>query len=376
MANLRSRSCSRRKFLRAGAAAVLGGALAGCRRSADLPPTEVAADPRSLRSLADLLGIHWGTTTGWLFQAEDLKLRARFRGILEREFNQTTIGWGLCWSEIEPREAEITFVIPDTQFEYAEKVGMALCGHPLVFSTAPASLPDWLLRSRLSRPQLIRRFEEHIHRVVRRYRGRVKDWVVVNEPLCPPYRSRDFFAEKIGPEYIPIAFAAARAADPDARLIYNDTDNHTPTGLTHGLTMQHLKTLRARNLVDVVGLQMHLDGRNPPSREALLDAIRGYELPVHVTELDINMKGTGSDRKQQFETQARIFSGVVEACLDGGVKRITVWEIGDRYSWLVVRTPGSSDISPDAAPTLFDDHLEPKPGYQAVKNAFLARLTS
>jgi endo-1,4-beta-xylanase len=373
--NLPAGSCSRRTFLQLGSAAFLGGALAGCSSPPDLPALDSPTDPRSLRKLADELGIQWGTTlSGWLFQAEDLQLRARFRSTMEREFNLAMLGWGLFWASLEPREGELTFAIPDALVEYAQKNRLAACGHTLVYSTFPESLPGWLTRLRLSRAQMAKRLQEHVHRVVRRYQGRIQDWVVVNEPWCPPYRPRDFFVETIGPEYIELALEAARSADPNARLIYNDTQNHTPAGICYALTQKNLARLKARRLVDVVGLQMHLDGKNPPRREDLVDTIQRYELPVHVTELDINMKGTGRDQRQQFGAQARIFSEVVTAVLDAGVKSITVWEIGDKWSWLVKPTPGNPDVSPDAAPTLFDDQFEPKPGYQAVKSAFLAKL--
>jgi endo-1,4-beta-xylanase len=361
---------SRRAFLQMGPAAFLAGALPGSLAAR-------AEESRSLRSLADDLGILLGTPlSGYNFEAEDRKLRAKYRKIVEREFNMVMIQYGMLWANVEPREGRYDFAFADAGVEWAGKAGLAICGHPLLFGTNLASLPDWLQKARLTKAQMIRRMQEHITRVVTRYKGKIKYWIVVNEPHIPPYRPTDFFVERIGPEYIPIAFEAARAADPAARLILNDTDNHTPAGLTYPLTRRHLKALRGKKpLVDIVGMQMHLEAKTLPAKKAVIQAIKSYGVEVQVTELDINMKGITRDPKVRFALQAKMYRSIVEACLEAGnCKGISVWDFGDQYSWLVKPSPGGADVSPDASPTLFDDDLEPKPAYDAVRDVLQAKV--
>jgi len=68
----------------------------------------------------------------------------------------------------------------------------------------------------------------HVKTIVEHYRGRVKEWVVVNEPYLGN-RNDDVFYKTFGNyDYIKWAFEAAREADPGAVLIYNDTGNHDP----------------------------------------------------------------------------------------------------------------------------------------------------
>jgi hypothetical protein len=61
----------------------------------------------------------------------------------------------------------------------------------------------------------------------RRYRGRVFCWDVVNEPIYVEHGRADnlrktVFLDQIGPDYLDLAYRAARAADPDAHLVVNE----------------------------------------------------------------------------------------------------------------------------------------------------------
>lgn len=63
----------------------------------------------------------------------------------------------------------------------------------------------------------------HITNEVTHYKGQCYAWDVVNEGLSDSTGYRDsIFYETIGEYYIPLAFAAAGAADPDAKLYYNE----------------------------------------------------------------------------------------------------------------------------------------------------------
>jgi endo-1,4-beta-xylanase len=369
---------SRRAFLRAGGAACLGGSLAGGVVLAAPPTTPARPDPRPLRKLADELGIQIGTCiSGWLFTHENALVLTKYRALLAREFNLAVVSWNTTWAGIEPREGVLDFSVPDMQVVWAQKARMNILGHALVFPTNPEFFPEWLRKASLNKEKATRLLRNHITRVLRRYKGKVKNWLVTNEPHHPVYRREDFFMDKIGPEYMEIAYETARSADPTARLIYSDANNHTPTGPTTELTKKHLKTLKARKLVDGVALQMHLEGKHPTKKQEIIDAMKAYELPVWVTELDINMKGAADTPRKRLDLQAGQYREAVEACLDSGVcKTISFWEVGDQWSWLVKPTPGGPEVSPEAAPTLFDDNLDPKPAYKAVKDLLVARVAA
>ena len=73
--------------------------------------------------------------------------------------------------------------------------------------------------------------QQHIEKVLRRYRGRVREYVVVNEPLHGDWRRTglhpNVWLKRIGRDYFRLAFEHARRVDPDARLILNELGRTT-----------------------------------------------------------------------------------------------------------------------------------------------------
>jgi endo-1,4-beta-xylanase len=71
------------------------------------------------------------------------------------------------------------------------------------------------------------------------------------------------------------------------------------------------------------------------------------------------------DQNHRWQVQASIYKSMLEACLEAGVcKGFTMWGFADMYSWLVVGT----NATPNSEPTMFDDQLQPKPAYFAVRD--------
>src|SRR5271165_4229243 len=100
---------------------------------------------------------------------------------------------------------------------------------------------------------------KHIAAVVGHYKGRVKQWDVVNEAISdtPDELLRQSpWLKAIGEDYIAEAFRAAHDADPDAILVYNDYGIERKGKREKALKL--LKSLIEKKVpVQAVGIQGH-----------------------------------------------------------------------------------------------------------------------
>jgi endo-1,4-beta-xylanase len=138
------------------------------------------------------------------------------------EFGQITPGNSMKWDTIEPSRGQFNYENGDVIADLAEKNGQLLRCHTLVWYN---QLPSWVTNGGFDNATLIEILENHITEEVTHYKGKCYAWDVVNEAISDdsgaPLRN-NVFLETIGEAYIPIAFAAAAAADPEAKLYYND----------------------------------------------------------------------------------------------------------------------------------------------------------
>lgn len=246
-------------------------------------------------------------------------------------------------------------------------------GNPLVYNV---DLPDWLTKGNFTKEQLSQILTDHVSTVVGHYKGKASEWIVANEAYIyyQGYKgiqtkingsNADFpFATQIGGDYIDLAFQAARKADPNATLIYNDFGIEVG-GPKADWIFENVKRLKDKGLVDAVGFQMHLtqppnlDAANPPTKDQIISQIKRYKdigVNVIVTELDVDARRLSGTQEQKLARQAEIYRMVVEACLEGGCKSISVWGLNDADSYL----------GAGASALLFSDN-KPKPAFQAIQ---------
>jgi endo-1,4-beta-xylanase len=332
------------------------------------PAVVAATTLPPLRVMADQLGVTIGTELdGSLFS------NLTYQDIITREFNMATVDSGIYWKSSEPERGKFVLGWTDQNVAFAKARNLVIRGHPLVWvdnSNSWDSRPDWVANGHFTRDEWIGILRNHVTQIVSHYQGQMREWSVVNE-LDP----RGILHTNIGPEYIEMAFEAARQTDPNAILIYNDFWNEYPLRFPYYYnnyqTMEVVERLKNKGLIDGVGLQMHVF--NPqvlPSKDVLIEVMRGYGLPIYITELDVDISQITGTQQVRFAYQADIYRRITDACLESGVcKSMTVWGIGDKYSWVETYLG-----EPNADPTLFDDNLQPKPAYYAVQQSFYDHL--
>lgn len=311
--------------------------------------------PATLRGLSARTHITIGTAV----DVTALGAEADYRTVLNREFTGVTPENAMKWESVEPQQGVFDWSGADAVVANAVANHQLIRGHTLVWHN---QLPAWLTGGTFTDDQLRTILRDHIMTEVRRYRGRVHAWDVVNEALNEDGTMRQtIWLNRLGPGYIADAFRWAHQADPSAKLYYNDF-NLESIGPKSDAALAMVASLRAQGVpISGVGFQGHLDIQFPFPGDLAANMRRFTDLglEVSITEADARMTLPADPDKlaQQAQFYQRMFAACrqVPRCVD-----FTVWGFTDRHSWV----PGT--FSGEGAADLFDENLTPKPAYNAL----------
>ncbi|MBL8552045.1 MAG: endo-1,4-beta-xylanase [Hyphomonadaceae bacterium] len=303
--------------------------------------------------------------------------------LIARHFSSITAENAMKAYAIARGEGVYDFADADALVAFAAANGQIIRGHTLLWhwrSATQNAAPDWFFEG--DRAAVQRRLETYITAVVTHFRGRVYAWDVVNEAASnsdgETYRRSRWF-EALGPDYVEIAFRAARAADPDALLFLNDYDTEQPGKLARLMTI--IDALKAKNVpIDGVGHQLHMRFSDDIAGvRAALAATEARGLVNHVTELDITLYEDpascygaarqaceaafpGPPPADRVAAQARLYGALFrEFAARPSVKSVTFWGVTDALSWL-----HGFPVARPNYPLLFDADGAPKPAFWAV----------
>jgi endo-1,4-beta-xylanase len=275
---------------------------------------------------------------------------SNYTTIAGREFNMATPENEMKWDATEPSQNNFSFAAADRVVSFAQSHGMRIRGHALAWHSQQ---PGWV--GGLSGTALRNAMLNHVSTLAAHYRGVVFAWDVVNEAFADGNGGgrRDSNLQRTGNDWIEAAFRAARAADPGAKLCYNDYNIDVWTAAKTQAVANMIRDFKARGVpIDCVGLQSHFTGGSsyPSSYRTTLSNFAALGVDVHITELDIT------------NANATAYGNVVNDCY--AVARcmgITVWGVRDSDSW----RSGES-------PLLFDGGGNKKAAYNSVLTALNA----
>lgn len=274
--------------------------------------------------LKDLAANH-DVNLGVLTYAHRLEDRV-YPDIIRSQYEFVTIDGGAHFSDIRPTPTDYDYSKADKIIAFAEANNMNVQLHHLLWGDRVV-LPAWLTNGNYTKKQLRNMQREHITNLVSRYKGRVREYTVINEPFTEAkhiYGLRSWWQEQLGddPKLMDDYFKWARQADPDAKLIINEFYNETKTEISDML-YDYIKAAKARGVpIDGVGIQLHVDASRPPEKQAVIDNMKRFKAigaPVYITEFDVNTNSVQGSDEYKTQLESQITYDMVRACVESKV---------------------------------------------------------
>lgn len=348
------------------------------------------AQTTSLRPLADDAGVVLGAAVDSAGLDD-----AAYRALLIDHVNMLSTRDQLSMSAVQPEQGVFDFSRADAIVDFAAEQSMTVRGHELI----GPDVPEWVRTGDWTAETLSQVLTEHITTVVRHYRneypGVVTQWDVVGDAVLPDGSLRPtIWQQVIGDDHVRIAFEAARAADPNAQLFYDDffddfavTQDAVASGvaLSPGASAERSscdevpKCVGVRDRVaalvangvpiDGIGFQSHLSSPDPFDFEQFSSWVDDLSLRWAITEFDVPLPTTEIDDADSLAFQAAVYADALAACADAAAcDTFMTWGITDRFSPIPFVTGGAF-----GGALWFDEADLPKPAFGAMADVLTER---
>lgn len=266
-------------------------------------------------------------------QGADPNDRDRYLHLARQLFNTTVHENALKWDAMEPQRGQLSYADADRILSWSEAHSLPLRGHTIFWEVEQWN-PAWL--KSLSKQDLQIAVERRATEICGRYRGRIREYDVLNEML-----HGDFFRQRLGADIVKTMFQRCHAADPGAVLYVNDYDILNGKRLDD--YVRQIRSLLAQGVpVGGIGIQAHIlkETIAPAQIQHSLDTLAQFNLPIKITEFS-----TQTDTEQE---QAKNLLNVYQiAFAHPQVKGILMWGFWEKAHWV-----------PQAA--IFDKNFRPK----------------
>jgi endo-1,4-beta-xylanase len=328
--------------------------------------TTTTPPPQTLRQVAAAHNINVGAAADSRYLSDN-----NYAAILGSEYSQLQAENQMKFGIIHPGFSTYDFTGGDALVAFAQAHTMVVRGHTLVWHN---QVPSWVSSGNYAAPQLSTILQNHINAVMGHYAGQVYAWDVVNEAFNDDGTMRDTiwydqpgigFAG-MGTKYIEQVLTWAHAADPNAKLFYNDY-NAEPLDAKSDAIYAMAQDFKTRGVpLDGIGFQLHIDLTfdNPATLASLTSNLQRFaalSLDLHITELDIRLQDSSA---ASLAAQAKLYGEIGAICVQQpSCKVFQTWGLTDKYSWIPQFFSGWGWALP------FDANYQKKPAYNSIKNA-------
>ena len=298
-----------------------------------------------------------------------LRSRPAYGQVAAREYSSITAENAMKMGALHPTATTYNWTDADFVVDFARLNNARVHGHTLNWYT---SLPSWVTNFVGDSTAWENLLRDHITTVVTHFRGKVASWDVVNEAFEDTGVLRNsIWVQHLGPDYIARAFQYANAADPAARLFYNDY-GHEYSAAKRNAIFALITNLRNRGIpIHGVGMQFHTSSNISDAQLASTITQAGQTgLLVHISELDISMNPSlaptatftaalAAAQKVKYKAVTAAFKALPAAQRFG----ITTWNVADADTWR------RGNCSCPEWPLPFDDNYQRKPAYDGIVEA-------
>jgi endo-1,4-beta-xylanase len=299
---------------------------------------------------------------------------ADYSNILGSEFSQLQAENEMKFGLIHPRPDTdphpFDFAGADALVAFAQSHNMKVRGHTLVWHN---QISKWVTDGNFSPTQLAEILHNHITNVMGHYASKVYAWDVVNEAFndngsmrSTIWHDKPGIGAGAGTKYIEQALRWARAADPNAKLFYNDYDAEEINAKSDAIYAM-AKDFKARSVpIDGVGFQSHVslkfdDPKKLESFKKNLERFAALGLELHITELDIRLTDWSA---ASLAAEAKLYGEITALCVQQpSCKLLQTWGFTDKHSWIPQFYKGQGWA------LLWDDKYQKKQAYAAVHDA-------
>jgi len=288
--------------------------------------------------------------------------------MLKEQFNVITAENIMKPALIQPEQGKFTFATSDEMMNYAKINHFKVVGHTLAWHQQTLG---WIDEANTSKEEALELLRVHITEIMKRYKGKIIAWDVLNEAIedgvqedtkaWRKHLRNTPWLRMIGEDYINHVFQIAHELDPEAILYYNDYNLNYQQ--KREATYYMIKELQEVGVpIMGIGMQGHYHTNTPihtvEESLALFSQLEGIE--ISVTELDVTV--TGSEKSDVLSEIHDIEQGQYYAQLfqiykryEHIIKRITFWGTDDATSWRSERFP-----------TIFNKDYSPKQSFHAI----------
>jgi len=329
---------------------------------------------------------------GNIFNPSDVSSSKVTNTALIRHYNVLTAENDMKPNQLSSRKDSYNFSTADRMVNAAIASGFKVVGHTLLWHS---QIPQW--QQNISSETALEDMKKYITDVVGHFSGRIYSWDVLNEAFPDggytsswktSMRTNNPWFKALGSDFVYEGFLAARLADPNAILYYNDynTDQAGKATLIRDMVRDvNQKYLSSddkpagepagRLLIEGIGMQEHHNtGVSANAIKNALNLFKPLGVKISVSELDVLIVtynefapyGHGTDKQNSIagekrtnglKKQAELYGQYFKVYLEFSdiIERVSFWGVTDDKSWRSA-----------ALPLLFDPKGNAKDAYYSV----------